>query len=113
MKSSLFEADPGKNAVLLSENGRRRALVRIDASIASRIACRPVFHQSVLDNRRNSSAMPVHRIFTNSLTQIVQCLFDLFDQQFDLGFLFAQAFHYLGWRLSQELLIPQLAFRIG
>ena len=48
-------ADPGQNALLLGNNRRRRPLIRIDASIARRIARRPILEQRVLQNRGNAS----------------------------------------------------------
>src|SRR5437868_7107170 len=53
-------ADPGQDAILFSDDGRGRPLIRIDAGIACRIARGPILVQRVLDNRGKASAIPVH-----------------------------------------------------
>ena len=55
IENARHAADAGENAILLGEDGRRRALVGIDAGVAGRIARGPVFEQRVLEDRGDAS----------------------------------------------------------
>ena len=55
VENSRNASDARQNAILLSQDRRRSALVGIDAGITRRIARSPVFEQRILNNRRKPS----------------------------------------------------------
>src|SRR3981081_389754 len=60
IENAAYAAYAGENAVFFGENGRRRALVGIDAGVAGGVARSPVFEQSVFQNRGDAAAIPIH-----------------------------------------------------
>src|SRR5208283_5369836 len=54
-------ANAGENAILLGQNRRRGALIRVDAGVAGGVARSPVFEQRVLENCGDASATKVHK----------------------------------------------------
>src|SRR5579862_8403739 len=127
VENARYASDSGKNAFLLRYDGRRRALVGIDAGIAGRIARSPVFQQRVLENGGDATAIPIHKA-------VVSCQFSTSSEnplslrlrwrllaaqffQLTLRFLLqhneflptpAQAFNHFLRSLGQELLVPEL-----
>jgi hypothetical protein len=60
VENARYTADSGEDAVLLGEDGRARALVSVDAGVASGIARRPVLEQRVFQDCSEASLIPVH-----------------------------------------------------
>jgi len=61
IENARHAADSRENAILLSENGGRGALVGIDAGVAGGITRGPVFEQRILDDGGDASAVKVHK----------------------------------------------------
>ncbi len=55
VENSRHTSDAGENALLPGDDGRRRALVGIDAGVASGIARRAVFDECVFEDRGEAS----------------------------------------------------------
>src|SRR5579864_569914 len=55
-------AQTRKNAILFRDDGGRRPLIRINASVAGGIARRPVFEQCVFEDGGNAAAVEVHKV---------------------------------------------------
>ena len=70
VENARHTANPGQDAVLLGNDRRRGALVRVHAGIAGGVARRPVFQQRVLQNRGKSSAIPIHIVETLLATSL-------------------------------------------
>ena len=70
VENARHAADPGQDAVLLGNDRRRGALVRVHAGVAGGVARRPVFQQRVLQNRGKPSTIPIHIVETLLATSL-------------------------------------------